>query len=151
MILNKLNGGYRKGCAFFVLVWFGFVCMCSYEMCRPCLVPGCLPLLWLWGWIAAVCMIVSKPRDRSGNLRLILFHSWTRACYYQLHPWLSVCAMQPICGRGGFHVDISLHFWFDYHKCLFWVLVTLEKSKAVSISWSQESFTKHKVMTQISF
>lgn len=32
--------------------------------------------------------------------------------------------------QEGFHVDISLHFWFEYHKHLFWVLVTLEKTKA---------------------
>lgn len=126
--------------------FFFFVCRCSYKPHCSSLVPHCLPLLWLWGWIAAVCMIVSKPRDRSGNLRLIFLCLWTGADYYQFDPGLSVCAMLPICGRRGFHVDISLRFWFDYHKHSFRVLVTLEKSKAASIrkvlSWSQGSFTK---------
>lgn len=119
-----------------------FVCMCSYEPCCPSLVPHCLPLLWLWGWKAAVCMIASKPRDMSGNLRLIFLHLWTGADYYQLDPGLSVCTVVSICSRRGFHVAISLHFWFDYHKHLHWVLITLEKSKAASNSWSQGSFTK---------
>lgn len=122
-----------------------FVCMCFYEPCCSSLVPHCLPLLWLWGWIAAVCMIVSKARDRTGNLRLIFLHLWTGAGYYQLDPGLSVCTVLPICSRRGFHVDISLRFWFDYHKHSFWVLVTLEKSKAASIRmirWSQGSSTE---------
>lgn len=139
MILNKLDGGYKKGCAF--LSVFFYVCMCFYEPHCPSLVPHCLPLLRLWGWIAAVCMIVSKPRDRSGNSRLIFLHLWTGAGYYRLDPGLSVCAVLPVCGRRGFRVGISLHFWFDYHKHS-WVLATLEKSKAASISWSQGSFTK---------
>lgn len=140
MIPNKLDGGYKKGCAF--LSFFFFVCMCPYELRCPPLVPHCLPLLWLWGWIATVCMIASKLRDRSGNLRLIFLRLWTGAGCYQLDPGLSVCAVLPICGRRVFHVDIALRFWFDYHKHSFWVLVTLEKSKAASISWSQGSFAK---------
>lgn len=135
MILNVLDGEYKKGCAFLSLFslflsFFLFACICSYKPHCPSLVPQCLPLLWLWGWIATVCMIVSKPRDSSGNLRFIFLHLWTGADYYQLDPGLSVCTILPISSRKGFHMDISLHFWFEYHKHLFWVLVTLEKTKA---------------------
>lgn len=125
---------------FFFLLFF---CMCSYEPCCSSLVPHCLPLLWLWGWIAAVCMILSKPRDSSGKLRLIFLHLWPGAGYYQFDPGLPLSAVLPVCGRRKFHVDIYLHFWFGYRKHPFWVLVTLEKSIPSSISWTQGSFTKH--------
>lgn len=83
--------------------------MCYHGQNCPSLVPHCLPLQWLWGWISAVCMIESKPRDGFSNVRLVFLHLWMGAGYYQLDPGLSVCSMLAMAGGDStwIHLFIS--------------------------------------------
>lgn len=92
-----------------IYILLAFVCLRVLSWTKMSLVPRCLPLQWLWCRISAVCMIVSKPRDRFSNVRLIFLHLWTAAGYYQLDPGLSVCSMLAMAGGDStwIHLFIS--------------------------------------------
>lgn len=92
-----------------IYILLAFVCLHVLSWTKMSLVPRCLPLQWLWCRISAVCMIVSKPRDRFSNVRLIFLHLWTAAGYYQLDPGLSVCSMLAMAGGDStwIHLFIS--------------------------------------------